>query len=191
MLTVIPFIETYGYLAVFAGAVFEGESIVLLGGLSSHEMYLSFPLVVAFATLGAITGDWTFYLLGKYRREALLKRFPNLEKLTKTPINLIERKPRLISFAMRFMYGFRHIVPFSIGASKVPTHKFLLWNGLGAVLWATTFTIGGYIAGNILEEILGDIRRYEFRIIVVTILIVATFWGIRHTTRFVLRQKQE
>jgi membrane protein DedA with SNARE-associated domain len=121
---------------LFIGSIFEGESVVLLGGLAAHENYLLFPLVVLFAALGAIVGDWGFFFLGRYKGQSFFKRFPSLLKMSQKPRELIEKRPRFLSFAMRFMYGFRHIVPASLGASNIPTRQFLFWNGLGAVSWA-------------------------------------------------------
>jgi len=191
MTTIVTFIESYGYLATFVGAIFEGKSVVLLGGLSSHETYLSFPLVMLCAMAGAIVGDWGFFFLGRYKKEKLLARFPYFKRCMQTPTALIERKPKFISFTMRFMYGFRHIVPFSIGASRVPTLQFLTWNGLGAILWAAVFTSAGYVAGNILEEVLGGIRRHEFQIIVFTIFIAGVFWAVARGVRMLLRQDEK
>ena len=40
-------LSQYGYLAVFIGALLEGESILLLAGYAANSGYLSFALVVA------------------------------------------------------------------------------------------------------------------------------------------------
>ena len=174
---------------MFIGSVFEGESIVLLGGFSAHELYISFPLVVAFATLGAIAGDWGFFFLGRYKKEFLLARFPRIYKFASKPHALIEKKPRLSSFSMRFMYGFRHVVPMGIGMSRVPAAQFMLWNTLGAISWAFTITGLGYIAGEALEAVLGNIRHYEFRIVLFVVIGIAIFSVIGRMTRLILHKK--
>jgi membrane protein DedA with SNARE-associated domain len=186
MFPIISFIKSYGYLAVFAGAIFEGESIVLIGGLSSHEEYLSFVLVVFFAILGAIAGDWFFFFLGRNKKEVIYNRFPRLARLADTPKRLIEKRPRLISFGMRFMYGFRHIVPMSIGASAIPARQFLFWNTTGAISWAIVMTTAGYIAGDILEVVFRDIKQYEFRIIVLTVVVIVIFSAVPRVARIFL-----
>ncbi len=185
MSTLIEFIQTYGYLTVFIGSVFEGETVVTLGGLSAHEAYVYFPLVVLSATLGALVSDWGFFFMGRYRKQAVLHRLPWLARLMRTPTSYIEHRPRVISFGMRFMYGFRHIVPFSIGASNVPASQFMFWNGLGALLWALAYTTGGYVLGTVLETLIGDIRKYEFRIIVVALLSFMLFHVTIRMFRFV------
>jgi membrane protein DedA with SNARE-associated domain len=182
--SIIYFIKSYGYISVMIGSIFEGESIVLLGGLSSFESHLFFPLVVMCATFGAIVGDWSFFFLGRYKKDLFSSKFTYFKKFMKTPIYLIENKPKMISFGMRFMYGFRHVVPFSLGVSKIPTTIFLFWNFLGAITWAVIFTAVGYLTGDIFQIILGNIRKYEFRIIVITILIFVFFNFILKIIRF-------
>jgi len=191
MLSIEQFIESYGYLAVFIGAIFEGESVVLLGGLSSHGEYLAFPIVVLFAAAGAIVGDWTFFFLGRYKKDWILLRFPYFQQLMHKPIAFVEKKPKMAAFFMRFMYGFRHIVPFSTGTTNISTSLFLAWNGFGAISWAFIFVSAGYIAGDILEVVLGDIRKYEFRIIVFSILILTILNIIARAIRTWLRKNAE
>ena len=185
----ISFIQSYGYLAVFIGAIFEGESILLLGGLSAYESYLAFPLVIFFSILGAIVGDWCFFFLGRYKREFIFRRFPRLYQVAQKPHSFIERKPRLSSFAMRFMYGFRHVVPVSIGMSRIPTTQFMTWNMFGAVMWAFVVTGLGYVAGEALESVLGNIRHYEFRIILFVVIGISMFGVVSRMVHLFLRKR--
>lgn len=185
----VSLIQTYGYFAVFIGSIFEGESVLLLGGLSAYELYLSFPLVILFAVLGAITGDWGFFFLGRYKREFISRKFPKLYQVTIKPHSFIEKQPQLSSFAMRFMYGFRHVVPVSIGMSNVPTKQFMTWNSFGAALWAIIIVGFGYIAGEVLESLLGNIRHYEFRIIFFAVIGISLFSLAGRMIRLILQKK--
>jgi len=58
-------LSQYGYLAVFVGALLEGESILLLAGYAANGGYLSFWIVVAIAFFGATLGDQMFFFLGR------------------------------------------------------------------------------------------------------------------------------
>lgn len=171
----IAFIEGYGYLAVFVGSVLEGETVVLIGGLLSHELYLRFPVVVLCAFFGALVSDWGFFFLGRRRPAFFKKRLACLAKFAKTPTAFIENNPRTASFLMRYMYGFRHVVPYSIGASCIPTKLFLIWNSAGAFAWALTMTTGGYLAGNLLASLMVSVRDHETRVIII-ILSMVTFY---------------
>ncbi len=166
-------IATYGYGSIFIGAVFEGESIMLLLGLLSHEDYFTFPWIVFWAFLGAMVGDFDWFLLGRYKGEKILNKWAWFKKFMGKPVSLVGKKPATLAFFMRFMYGFRHIVPFSIGMSKLPMKTFLLWNSLGAVAWVTVFGGAGYLLADVLESVFGNLKKYELVLAIVIILLIA------------------
>lgn len=104
------------------------------------------------------------------------------------PVSLVGKKPATLSFLMRFMYGFRHIVPFSIGMSKLPMKTFLLWNSLGAVAWVTVFGGAGYLLADVLETIFGNLKKYELILAIVIILLVALAHGIGSIIKRLLKK---
>jgi membrane protein DedA with SNARE-associated domain len=169
----LDFISAYGYGAVFLGAIFEGESIMLLSGLLSHEDYFTFPWIVFWAFLGAVLGDFFWFILGRYRGETIINKWAWFKKIMGRPVSLVGKKPAALSFLMRFMYGFRLIVPFSIGMSKLPIKSFLFWNSLGAVAWVTVFGGLGYLLADVLEAVFGNLRKYEIVLAIVIILLIS------------------
>ena len=62
---------------------------------------------------------------------------------------------------IRFMYGFRIAGPVLLGMGRVPAWKFLVYNFIGAALWAPLIAGLGYLFGGILEALLHDMKRYE------------------------------
>ena len=167
------FISTYGYIAVFFGAMLEGESILLIAGLLAQQEHLSLPLILVCAFLGTLTGDTGWFLAGRYGGERLVRRFVFLQKWMNVSTNAVQKRPRLMSALMRFMYGFRSIVPFSIGMAKVPARTFIFWNLLGASLWITVFGGAGYLIGETFSQFFGSIRRFELLLVVAAILAFA------------------
>ncbi len=65
MIELTDFIQQYGYVAVFVGTFFEGESVALLGGFLAHGEYLNLPLVMVVTFVGSFCGDQTAYWLGR------------------------------------------------------------------------------------------------------------------------------
>ena len=45
------FVENYGYWAILAGTVLEGETVLILGGLAAHQGYLELAWVLLDRTL--------------------------------------------------------------------------------------------------------------------------------------------
>jgi membrane protein DedA with SNARE-associated domain len=177
-------IETYGYLIVFLGAVFEGEIIVLLAGFVAHEGVLFLPAVLVVGFVGAVVGDATWFLLGKHKADVLLAKFPWLAKVLAHPMLRVHANPRTLACTVRFMYGLRSVIPFSLGMSGLSTKTFLLWNSLGALIWVVAVTVLGYLFGDVAQEIVGTIKQYELRIIVGTVLAIALFYSSVRILRF-------
>lgn len=178
MNNVIAFLEAYGYLAVLIGSMFEGEIMLFVAGILSHKQVLdlSFPVIFIAATLGAFTGDSFWFLLGRYRRLWVQKSMPKAYKRAHGMFTLYEKRPRTFASGMRFMYGFRTLVPLSMGLSHVPYRTFVFWNALGALAWSTVMTGAGYYAGAFLTELFGRFPLREVKILIA----IAALLGIAY-----------
>ncbi|OGG61259.1 hypothetical protein A3C87_01530 [Candidatus Kaiserbacteria bacterium RIFCSPHIGHO2_02_FULL_49_34] len=174
----ILFLETYGYLAVLIGSLFEGELILFVAGILSHQQLLdlNFTGVYFAAAFGALIGDNAWFLLGRYRRTWVSLRMPRAYARARAAFSVYEKRPQLMSAGMRFMYGFRTLVPLSMGLSHVPYRTFLLFNALGALAWSAVMTSGGYFAGVFLVELFGKLPLREIKIL----LVVAAILGIAY-----------
>ncbi len=168
-------IAQYGYFVIFIGGVIEGEMVLVFGGLAAHERYLFLPFVILFAFLGALVSDFTFFYLGRRHGRGILLRWPHITKYTKKPQELIHKHALWVTFAMRFLYGFRNIVPFTLGMSEMRASVFVTLNMCGAALWAIIVGLGGFFFGTLLEVFIGRFRHYEFRIILYTLVVFAIF----------------
>ncbi|MFP5222184.1 MAG: DedA family protein [Acidobacteriota bacterium] len=154
-------LEQYGYLAVFAGSLLEGETILLLAGFAAHQGYLAFGLVVACGALGGTLGDMIFFLVGRRYGSALLTRFPRLAPRIDRFNILLHRYHGPAIIMVRFLYGLRIAGPMAIGAGRISAWRFFLFNALGAALWAVLITGVGYLFGHTLDVVMSDLKRYE------------------------------
>lgn len=155
------FIETYGYAAVFAGALLEGETVLVLAGFAAHRGYLDLPLVIVVAFVGSFLGDQFYFFLGQRHGRNVLARFPSWQPRAMKVQNLLYRYHTPLILAIRFMYGLRTVGPVVIGMSHVPWPRFFILNLIGALVWAVTFGGAGFLFGSALASLLTDIRRYE------------------------------
>ena len=151
----------YGYLAVFLGTLVEGETILLLAGFAAHQGYLAFPLVAALGVCGGALGDLIFFLLGRRYGGALLGRFPRFAPRVEHFNALLHRYHGPAIILVRFLYGLRVAGPMAIGAGGIPAWRFMVFNVIGAVLWALLLTCLGYVFGHALDMLMGDLKRYE------------------------------
>ena len=168
-MTLTQLVADYGYLAVFAGALFEGETVLLLAGFAAHQGYLSFPWIVLIAFCGGTLGDQLWFFMGRRYGAALLKRFPQLTPATQQVNRLMLRFQVGVIIGVRFMYGLRIAGPIALGMSDVPAWRFILFNLIGAALWALLVGGAGYLFGQTLHWLFADIRRYEEGVLLVII----------------------
>ena len=170
------FIDDYGYFAVFLGTLFEGETILLLGGLAAQFDYLELPWVIAVAFVGSLSGDQFWFFVGRRHGNALLARFPTWQQRVEKVHNVLRRYETPVLLGFRFFYGFRNLTPFVVGMGRISTIKFVSLNALGAMIWSVTIACCGYVFGQAVEFVLGDIKRYQIWTIVCVLMIGATVW---------------
>lgn len=177
------FVASYGYLAVFVGTLLEGESILIAGGFAAHRGLLDWPLVVLVAMAGATLGDQLAFLLGRWKGDALIERFPVLSEQKPRIHKLIERYDILFILAVRFLYGLRIAGPVILGSSRVPMLRFAVLNVIGAILWALVIAGVGYAFGATVEALLTDIKKIEEALLVLILLGGGGVWMWRRRGR--------
>jgi membrane protein DedA with SNARE-associated domain len=171
-------ITTYGYPAVFAGAIIEGELALVIAGFAAYLGYLSLPLAILCGVAGSLFGDQFYFYLGRRKGKQILANKPKWRKKIAWIHRFFDRHGTLVMLCFRFAYGFRAITPIFIGTSGVSWKKFLIFNTTGAVIWSVIFTLGGYVFGTTLSIFLTDMKHYEFEAIVVIVILVAVLWTL-------------
>jgi membrane protein DedA with SNARE-associated domain len=157
-MTIEAIIARWGVAAIFAGAMLEGETAVIAGGLIAHQGLIAWPLAIAAAALGSFLADQFFFAAGRrYRDRPFVRRWTHKRAFAKA-LQLLERYPSGFIFAFRFLYGFRTVSPIAIGTSRVPASTFLVINAVAAIVWATLFTALGYWFGEAVTEAAGRLR---------------------------------
>ena len=170
------FIASYGYFAVFAGTLLEGETVLLAAGFAAHRGLLALPLVMLVATLGGTLGDQIAFLLGRWKGDALIARFPLLAKNRSRVHDLLERHASWFILTVRFLYGLRVAGPFLLGSSRLPVLRFAILNVIGAVLWATIVSGAGYLFGAAMNVFVADLQHIEEALLIGILLAGAVTW---------------
>jgi membrane protein DedA with SNARE-associated domain len=168
-----PWVAAYGYPATLAGALFEGETVLVLGGLFAHRGVLDLPWVIALGALGGAAGDIVYFAMGRRYGAQLLARFPKYEPAAERVHAMIRRHPELSIFGIRFLYGLRTVGPAIIGSSAVPWLRFLFLNALGALVWSTCWVGAGYVLGEAAQRLLGRMMHVEREFFIGALLLAA------------------
>lgn len=179
-------ISEYGYLALFAGSLLEGETVLILAGLAAHQGYLQLQWVMLVAMTGGFIGDQFYFWLGRRHGAWVLSRYPGLVPVFERANVLIARYHEVLIVGVRFLYGLRTVGPMALGMSVVQAWRFALFNALGAVIWAVAIGGAGYLFGNALELLMQDFKKLEQTVLVVILFAAFALWGWR---RFKFKRK--
>ncbi|MBE0426812.1 MAG: VTT domain-containing protein [Nitrospirae bacterium] len=155
-------ISQYGYIAIFILTFFEGESVLIAAGFLSYNGYLNGNVVVVVSVFASYIGHGTFFLIALYRREAFIKTIQKLIKVDLTRLEYLMAKYGVASiFISQWLYGFRLLSAAVLGLSGMGAKKYFSFLLISCLLWATICTYVGYFFGATLQNILGDIKRYD------------------------------
>lgn len=173
-------IANYGYLAILIGTLFEGESIMILGGFFAFRGYLELPWVMVCGFFGTYISESIFYYLGKTKGAMFIKRRSKWRNKSRRIFQLLQRHKYLLIIGHRFVYGMRSITPFAVGVSGIRPMTFAMLNAVGAALWTITIGTAGYFFGHTIDTYLAKIDRYEHLILLVVFAIIFCLWLISY-----------
>jgi membrane-associated protein len=147
------------------GVIFPGEIAILVAGAAAQVGSLSLWAVIPIGVAGAVIGDAVGFGVGRRYGERLLKRLP--ERLVKPDAvratnELLRRRGPIVVLLGRMTALLRALVPGLAGMSGLSWWRFLPYNLLGGVLWATAVAVAGYLAGAslvVVQERLGVISN--------------------------------
>jgi membrane protein DedA with SNARE-associated domain len=159
MFETIPFIEHFPYLGLFTllilgtlGFPFPEDGILLLSGfLAAHDVIKPFPAFFVVYS-GLLMTDFLLYSVGKKygRRIVEHKRFQKI--ITNDRLTKIEGKFKkwgaLVLFFGRHLLGLRAQIFLVAGVMRMSWKKFLVVDGISALLTITLWGGLGYVGGN-------------------------------------------
>lgn len=173
-------IANYGYLAILAGTLFEGESIMILGGFFASRSYLELPWVFSCGFLGTYTSESFFYYVGRTKGAYFIERKPQWKLKSRRIFELLHRHKYPLIIGHRFIYGMRSITPFAIGASGISPITFAILNAIGSALWTLVIGTAGYFFGRTFDSYLQEIDRYEHWVLLALFGIIFAIWAISY-----------
>jgi membrane protein DedA with SNARE-associated domain len=192
--TLAPLLDHYGYLGV-AGLLFlenlgapivPGETMLIAGAIYAGTGRLNVVVLSVVAVAAAVAGGLAGWAIGRFGGRALALRYGRYVFLTPGRLDKAEafftsRGALVITFA-RFLEGLRQANGIIAGITEMPWPRFLLFNGVGGVLWVAVWVTVGDLAGDHIATIYHDVTRYLLYVLIVLAVVVAALIG-RHVLR--------
>lgn len=151
---------------------------------------MNFWLVVIMGLTGSLLSQVIFYFLGRWRGQAVIKRFPKLRSGYPKARALVQRFGSTGILIVQDLYGMRLVTSFALGTLQIKTLSFILWLLLATSLWALGVASAGYTMGVAIHYLISRMQIFltvTVTVIVAFILAYRWFWKwterqVRHCT---------
>lgn len=174
---------------LLVGFFFPGDSLLFTAGLFLHPgdtpggFHLTQPLWLACLVLSiaAFAGNLVGYEIGRASGPAIFRRPDSRlfkrEYVDKTVAFFDKYGARAIVMA-RFVPIVRTFITVTAGVGRMDRRRYLVYSGIGAVLWASGVTVLGYLLGTI-TFVRGNIELILVLIVLLSVVPMMVEW-LRH-----------
>lgn len=173
-------IETVGYLGLFAiifaetgllvGFFLPGDSLLFTAGFLASQGVFNIWLLVPLCFVAAVTGDAVGYAFGHRVGRRLFTRERSLlfrpEHLLRAEAFFQRHGGKAVILA-RFLPVVRTFVPVIAGVGAMAYSRFVVFNVVGALLWAVGLPLAGFFLGSTIPSV----DRYLLPIIALIIVL--------------------
>jgi membrane protein DedA with SNARE-associated domain len=136
---------------IFPFAVVEGPILTVLTGFVASLGYLNPFVAYGVILAGDVVGDSVLYLLGRSANNRISLRILKFLKIAPAHLLVvkeqIERHPKKILLASKFLYGAGGIGLVAAGFSRFSFRRYVLINLLGSAFQALILILIGYYFG--------------------------------------------
>jgi membrane protein DedA with SNARE-associated domain len=170
-----------------SGVPVPGETALITSAVLASTGDLEIELVIAIAAVAAIIGDNIGYVLGRSGIRALL--VAPTGPLARHRADFVERGEAFFQrhgaktvFFGRWLPVLRFTAAWLAGAHRMDWRRFVLWNALGGIGWATSVGLAAYALGSAAKEVVAYVGFAAVTAVLVA-AIVFYFWRRRRKRR--------
>lgn len=183
---IISIMEQLGYfgiaLLMFLDNIFPplpSEIIMPSAGFTASKGELLLTGVIIAGSIGSLIAAAVLYWLGrKIPRSHLFRWVDRYGKYlfikstdVEKSLNWFEQHGHRIVFFGRMIPAVRSLISIPAGMSKMPFWKFMLYSGLGTIIWTTFLALVGYFFGNN-SEMMHKIFSQVSSLIILMVIVV-------------------
>lgn len=165
-----PFLNDYGYAAIFALVLVEsfgvpapGEAVIIAGSFLASRGQMNIFIILPIAWGAAVLGDNIGFAIGHFGGRRLIAHRGKYVGIKEAHLAKVEHffdryGGGIVVFA-RFVQVLRQLNGLVAGTMGMPWWRFLFYNALGAALWVSVWGAGVYVLGKHMEAAL-DVLSY-------------------------------
>lgn len=188
--SIIDFVREWGYVAVFLGALVEGESVMLVASSLAYAGILNIYTVGIVAFFATLFAEQSCYMIGRYYGMGIFDRYPRFKPAAEKAFLLLKRIDVFFILTCRFIYGIRTVSPFVVGAAQIPPRKFIPLNILAAAIWSVLSCWAGYELGEVIVDNFQSIKQTIEKIFMWIPIGLAIIIGLFYVVRTYIKNRK-
>lgn len=190
----------HGIALVFANVFLEQigvpipalPTLIVAGSWAAEGRVGLVPLLAA-ALAGSILADTVWFLIGRWQGRRVLRLVCRIslspDSCVRQTESLFERRGMLSLLFAKFVPGYNTVAPPLAGAMGTSLPSFLLWDGLGSLLWIGFGVTLGWIFRGTVERVLGYLETLGFWALLVVgavlaLVVIVKLWQRRRLRRY-------
>jgi len=188
---IISIMEQLGYfgiaLLMFLDNVFPpipSEVIMPSAGFAASKGQLLLSGVIIAGSIGSLVAAALLYWVGrKIPNQSIFNWVDRYGKYlfiksedVKKALDWFEKYGHRVVFFGRMVPAVRSLISIPAGMSHMPFWKFMLYSGVGTIIWTTFLACVGYYFGNNIELMQQIFSRVGYVIITIVLILVAYFF---------------
>src|SRR5215831_10278746 len=190
----LHFLARHGYIVLFASVLAQQLGIplpstpfIVAAGALAHTGELSFGEALFVAFVAAMIADLVWYEIGRVRGIRVLQFLCRIslepDYCVPPTENTFARYGAKTLIVGKIVPGISAVATPMAGVYRLARSRFLLFDGLGILLWIGTFQLLGYLFSNQLEDVLTYASRFGGLLTVLLVGGLAAYVGWKYAQR--------
>jgi len=182
----LQFVVQYGYVLLFfwvlaeqAGLPIPAAPLLLAAGALAGQHKLNFALVAIFAATGSLVSDACWYFFGRRKGTVVLNW---LCKIALEPDSCVRRTESTFTrlgyrtlLICKFIPGLNTAAPALSATAGIGLPQFILFDWLGALLWASAFAGLGLLFSKQLDRVADDVAKFGSWTLMLVVAVIAGY----------------
>jgi membrane protein DedA with SNARE-associated domain len=162
-LDIEPYVEQYGYWAIFGAVLLEdfglpvpGETSLIIGAIYASQGTLNIVWVLLIAWVAAVVGDNIGYWIGRWLGRRLVVKYGKYVLITDKRLahaeSFFRKHGPIIVVVARFIEILRQLNGLAAGTTRMQWRQFFIYNMIGGALWVLLWGLLFYFLGETLGK---------------------------------------
>lgn len=144
-------------------------------GVLSYAGELNIYISILVALSANFIGDQFVFYMARTNKE-FAKDILDKHRRKVAYVHVLMRKyGSFIILIKKYIYGVKTLVPLAIGLTKYSPAKFMLFNAIGAVIWAVAIGFAGFSFGGVIIETAEEYKNIGIAFALIMVVVVFYF----------------